>query len=600
MIFLPFHHIFPCFSGFPGGDFSGYFLGAFFGFFLPFYHIFPTRFHEKCPHPQCYSLFQNGKCDEECNIEECLWDGWFDCRGGMELITPELDSECNNLYNNGVCNEKCNNSAAGFDGDDCLIGETKFDSYSKDVLEMEVANFDAENKGKNNKLARSLTATMGVRFKIMTETEYQNFVEKEKKKSGSEDNWSKRAVSRSKRAASSKIHARIDSGQWSAKSMANFFTTSTSHGQKQDLNINGFQLSGFGSQAVAKPEVSSSQWWAGMVPRLVVGGLLVSFLVLISIATIIKVRQKFIFVPSGGYVQGQQHVIKTGSKRKFENSKNTQNSQNGQNFETANLKKGHFDSGTHHFDCQAGKMVHYDTFGTASTQSTLNGPSSSHNSPPPDEKMEIPDNNGTGPEGRTPLHVALSSTNCNPEMIRMLIKDDRYHANQVTDQGETALHIAARYKHIQKEIIDILLNEGHARPDIRNYNGETVMHVAVASDNFDMFQCLLQSKYGIECMKDKTRPEYKSVIMLLVIHNVCLRRYIDVIKIHAQQVLSYQKMFAQQNPGSCEETSSEDSKVQTASDIWEEIITLQDRTNRNVLHWAAFTNNYSEFGYKFR
>ncbi|KAF7633131.1 hypothetical protein Mgra_00007494 [Meloidogyne graminicola] len=73
---------------------------------------------EKCPQPSyCSHSFSNGKCDEVCNNERCLFDG-FDCLPRPLAKCPRL-SECALRYANGQCDQQCNMAACGWDGGDC-------------------------------------------------------------------------------------------------------------------------------------------------------------------------------------------------------------------------------------------------------------------------------------------------------------------------------------------------------------------------------------------------------------------------------------------------------------------------------------------------
>ncbi|VDM70194.1 unnamed protein product, partial [Strongylus vulgaris] len=65
----------------------------------------------------CAKLFDDGRCDEICNRESCLFDG-FDCakRNDIACRNP---SECAYKYGDGNCDEQCAGAECGFDGGDC-------------------------------------------------------------------------------------------------------------------------------------------------------------------------------------------------------------------------------------------------------------------------------------------------------------------------------------------------------------------------------------------------------------------------------------------------------------------------------------------------
>ncbi|CAJ0606124.1 unnamed protein product [Cylicocyclus nassatus] len=85
-------------------------------------HRVPLR-HEYeefgCPErPEvCAKLFDDGRCDEICNRESCLFDG-FDCaeRNGIACRNPV---DCAYKYGDGKCDEECAGAECGYDGGDC-------------------------------------------------------------------------------------------------------------------------------------------------------------------------------------------------------------------------------------------------------------------------------------------------------------------------------------------------------------------------------------------------------------------------------------------------------------------------------------------------
>ena len=66
----------------------------------------------------CWKVFNDSKCDFQCNSEECLYDG-FDCVLNIGTCNPHYDYTCSLLYADGVCNEGCNTPACNWDGLDC-------------------------------------------------------------------------------------------------------------------------------------------------------------------------------------------------------------------------------------------------------------------------------------------------------------------------------------------------------------------------------------------------------------------------------------------------------------------------------------------------
>ena len=78
----------------------------------------------------CFDLFKDGECDQPCNSEECLWDG-FDCQPQLKECNPFYDTYCTNHYGNGHCDKGCDNAECGWDGLDC---ETTPESLAEGTL----------------------------------------------------------------------------------------------------------------------------------------------------------------------------------------------------------------------------------------------------------------------------------------------------------------------------------------------------------------------------------------------------------------------------------------------------------------------------------
>ncbi|CAH8436916.1 unnamed protein product [Schistosoma mattheei] len=64
----------------------------------------------------CVEQFKNGKCQSECNRNECYLDG-FDCYDNISQCMPF--EFCLQSYGDGVCQSQCNTIQCGYDGGDC-------------------------------------------------------------------------------------------------------------------------------------------------------------------------------------------------------------------------------------------------------------------------------------------------------------------------------------------------------------------------------------------------------------------------------------------------------------------------------------------------
>lgn len=48
----------------------------------------------------CPALFKNGICDQECNVQDCLFDG-YDCQTTPRECNPLYEKYCQDHYANG-------------------------------------------------------------------------------------------------------------------------------------------------------------------------------------------------------------------------------------------------------------------------------------------------------------------------------------------------------------------------------------------------------------------------------------------------------------------------------------------------------------------
>lgn len=68
----------------------------------------------------CYSWFENGVCDADCNTPECLYDG-HDCDvNPIGTCHPSDDVYCLSHYGDGFCDSGCDSIQCSWDGLDCL------------------------------------------------------------------------------------------------------------------------------------------------------------------------------------------------------------------------------------------------------------------------------------------------------------------------------------------------------------------------------------------------------------------------------------------------------------------------------------------------
>ena len=87
--------------------------------------------------------WQNGVCNEECNVGECFYDGG-DCN---QLCFYNGESECSsvNLFDNGLCDIGCNTSVCDYDKYECINSHSSISfpanmSYCNENVNSSIAN----------------------------------------------------------------------------------------------------------------------------------------------------------------------------------------------------------------------------------------------------------------------------------------------------------------------------------------------------------------------------------------------------------------------------------------------------------------------------
>lgn len=86
----------------------------------------------------CWTLFRDGKCDQQCNTAECLYDG-NDCSGSSSVTQTCDEQYCLERYANGVCDQECNSAECGWDGADCETIRTNTMAQGLLVIRVEPA-----------------------------------------------------------------------------------------------------------------------------------------------------------------------------------------------------------------------------------------------------------------------------------------------------------------------------------------------------------------------------------------------------------------------------------------------------------------------------
>ena len=92
--------------------------------------------------------------------------------------------------------------------------------------------------------------------------------------------------------------------------------------------------------------------------------------------------------------------------------------------------------------------------------------------------------NRGGRDGKTPLHLAISSNNL--ASAEFLLRNDSVVANTQDNDGNTPLHYAKN-----ESFVKLLLEVGRANPNIPNERGFCAIHVAVQRRDVESVKCLL-------------------------------------------------------------------------------------------------------------
>ena len=103
--------------------------------------------------------------------------------------------------------------------------------------------------------------------------------------------------------------------------------------------------------------------------------------------------------------------------------------------------------------------------------------------------------NRGGRDGKTPLHLAISSNNF--ASAEFLLQNDSVVANTQDNDGNTSLHYAKNVSFVK-----LLLEVGRANPNIPNERGFCAIHVAVQRRDVESVNCLLSYSANVNVADD--------------------------------------------------------------------------------------------------
>ena len=535
--------------------------------------------------------FNDGKCDQECNIEECLYDG-IDCRvpserklPGSAPSTPKTCDERSDLYclknyANGVCDQECNNAECSWDGLDCetgpIDGENGLMPINTQaqgllVIRVEPAIELGSNSDSRIELARLLRKVSVVTKSILKIQSYR----------GVENGSEIQLIADNRKCESSCYN--------STELIAKFLSALKNHTKGDfDKNINSQSLRMVDVRSQSDLFNSSSTSSASTLWVIVCGSLatICTVLMVITVGGKQKVKEKAVV----WFPEGFKPVLSTRNR----DPTDRKSGGGGRGVSTLQAMSGNFfrgikrnernistnPNGLHSTDidrCTAtpnGGGIYHEPYDYDQYGSTYNGTDSGTmmknevEEPMTPAPMPVNPINIEGPHGLTPLMVASMGVPFSKEPLGLVAygttgEMNGSSENTVTDllqrgaqlslankvTGETALHLAARHGRV--DAARGLLERCDSQDvNAQDATGRTPLHTAIAADSLGVFELLIRCR-GTDLnaqMHDGTTP-----------------------LILAARVGTY-SMLEELILNECEVTKS-------------------DANGKTALHWAAATNN---------
>lgn len=493
-------------------------------------YLSPYNPWSNCPSSYlCWTLFNDGKCDADCNIAECLYDG-TDCASrnddqiipsSKQFIKPKIcddkDSYCLRNYANGKCDEECNSAECGWDGLDC---EAPINDHSLMpsntiaqgllVIRVEPAielGTDPESKDEITKLLRHLYSVTKTVLKIQN---YRTVDEGH----GTEIEL----IADNRRCRSSCFN--------STDLIARFLTALKSRpGSIGPQGPAGLKINDFYSKPSDQLEPnqqSAATIWA------IAGATLTAVcavLMVISIGNKQKVKEKaVVWFPEGFKpVLSSRNRDPTDRNRKPGRGVSTLQALGGNFFR--GVKRNERDistnpNGLHSTDIDrctttpSGGGIYHEPYDYDQYGSTYNGTESVVNNtdePMTPTPMSVNPLNIEGPHGLTPLMVASMGHPFSKEPLGLVAYGTTSEVegaeNNVTDllnkgaqlnlaskvTGETALHLAARCGRADNAS-RLLAYCDSKDVNAKDSTGRTPLHAAIAADSLGVFELLIRNR----------------------------------------------------------------------------------------------------------
>jgi ankyrin repeat protein len=132
------------------------------------------------------------------------------------------------------------------------------------------------------------------------------------------------------------------------------------------------------------------------------------------------------------------------------------------------------------------------------------------------------DINCIGYEGQTPLLVACQSK-CDPVIIQLLLEQPEFDHLIQDMSHQTPFHVAIRYKRV--DIVKILLEDGRVDPSVIDNRGNSALHTACENEigNTEIVRLLLEDA--------RTNPMAQNFFQQNALMIACQYKLIEIIKI---------------------------------------------------------------------
>uniref|UniRef100_A0A6G1SNF6 Neurogenic locus Notch protein n=1 Tax=Aceria tosichella TaxID=561515 RepID=A0A6G1SNF6_9ACAR len=507
-------------------------------------YLSPQNPWSLCPNAFfCWTLFKDGKCDQECNVPECLFDG-KDCSSPNDIDSPvhpspfpkpkieKSKASCSNNeycvknYANGMCDQECNNEECIWDGLDCdqsdNINEiTPPSTRAQGLLVLRIQpplNFDDDTQARVE-LTKIIQGIYEVTKTILQMQSYRQVDDERGRATEIE------LIADNRRCRSSCFN--------STELIAKFLAALKQKPTPKQEKWAQFDFSSRSSPDLGKPQGQASAIWGIVAGSVVV---VCAVLMMISVnGSGAKNKEKAITWFPEGF---SKSVVKTSRNRDPTDRKPRSggNGGGGRGVSTLQALGGNFFRGIKRNERNIstnpngllnteidrrtatpnGDQIYHSITYDYEYGSTYNGTETMvgnmHDQPMTPTPMSMNPLNLEGPHGMTPLMVASMGQQFKKEPLGLVAygttsEVDSSTENNVTDllnrgaqlnlaskvTGETALHLAARCGRADNAS-RLLAHCDSKDVNAKDATGRTPLHAAIAADSLGVFELLIRNR----------------------------------------------------------------------------------------------------------